>query len=418
MEIPLVVLCSRQPVEQVAERVGRVNGPGPRRRYRRWLPPAAARSVDLPPRLRTLERWPRQRPEPQAEFGLRWPGRGAGGRSLRRRRHHVVERRIARHAASARQPPIAGMVCRKFPDNSVFCHARRLAKLPQDVFVTGAVLGVNCTDLPLPFFPDIYNEDWFFFAEAAARHRLPRSGEARQAEYDPFDDPARAHHEEFGDLLAEGLYSLIEDREPLDRAGPDSWLSDRSTTRPAELVDLHHARRPNSTSTHVLAGATTATTGPSEVYAAIAALTAADPRYRRSAQRDHPDPVRGVPRCVGRTRTCGQGYSRTGNVRPGDDAMKPSRSRIGSRYVDVAAAVIFVSRMRHSTCDRAGVDRLPSPPPLEPRPLVHVPSDRVVLQHPQPQLGQVRPVGRSRRCCPGCCSEDPPRLRWRRRDPD
>jgi hypothetical protein len=104
---------------------------------------------------------------------------------------------------------IVGMACRDFPDNSVFCHARRLARLPQDVFVTGAVLGVNCDDV-LPFFPDIYNEDWFFFAEAAARHRLTKVGEARQKGYLPFADPLRANHEEFGDLLAEGLYALIE----------------------------------------------------------------------------------------------------------------------------------------------------------------------------------------------------------------
>lgn len=111
---------------------------------------------------------------------------------------------------------IAAMACRHFPDNSVFCHARRLAELPQDVFVTGAVLGVNCDAFPPPFFPDVYNEDWFFFGEAAARRRLVKSGNAYQAPYEPFADPMRALHEEFGDLLAEGLYALIEN------VGPDN----------------------------------------------------------------------------------------------------------------------------------------------------------------------------------------------------
>ena len=101
------------------------------------------------------------------------------------------------------------MVCREFPDNSVFCHARRLAQLPQDVFITGAVLGVNCSDLPLPFFADIYNEDWFFFAEAVAYRRLTKVGDAQQAEYDPYAEPTRASHEEFGDLIAEGLYEAV-----------------------------------------------------------------------------------------------------------------------------------------------------------------------------------------------------------------
>ena len=77
------------------------------------------------------------------------------------------------------------------------------------MFVSGAVLGVNCSYPPLPFFPDIYNEDWFFFAEAAAHQRLAKVGEARQAEYDPYLRPTRAGHEEFGDLLAEGLYAVL-----------------------------------------------------------------------------------------------------------------------------------------------------------------------------------------------------------------
>jgi hypothetical protein len=109
---------------------------------------------------------------------------------------------------------VAGMVVREYPDNSVVCHARRLARLPQDVFVTGAVLGVHCNSLPLSFFPDIYNEDWFFFADQAAARNLPQVGRAKQAQYDPFANPERARQEEFGDLLAEGLYALIEESDP------------------------------------------------------------------------------------------------------------------------------------------------------------------------------------------------------------
>jgi hypothetical protein len=125
---------------------------------------------------------------------------------------------------------VAGMLILRHPDNSVVCHARRLAGLVQDVFVTGAVLGVHCNSLPLSFFPDIYNEDWFFFAKEAARRELPRVGQARQAEYDPFASPDRARREEFGDLLAEGLYALIGGADPsmqfdkqLRAAGEPYW---------------------------------------------------------------------------------------------------------------------------------------------------------------------------------------------------
>jgi hypothetical protein len=116
---------------------------------------------------------------------------------------------IRRLSAQLDNNKVAGMVVRRHPDNSVVCHARRLAGFDQDVFLTGAVLGVQCNDLPLSFFPDIYNEDWFFFAMRAAARDLASVGEARQAEYDPFASPDRARHEEFGDLLAEGLYALF-----------------------------------------------------------------------------------------------------------------------------------------------------------------------------------------------------------------
>lgn len=105
---------------------------------------------------------------------------------------------------------IAGLTCREFPDNSVVCHARRLAGFPQDTFVSGAALGVNCNDRPIPFFPSQYNEDWFFFSSLAAERSLGFVGNAIQAPYDPYADPDRAREEEFGDLLAEGLYTLFE----------------------------------------------------------------------------------------------------------------------------------------------------------------------------------------------------------------
>ncbi|GLY31338.1 hypothetical protein [Kineosporia sp. NBRC 101731] len=125
--------------------------------------------------------------------------------------------RLARELDSRQ---VAGLVCRSFPDNSVVCHARRLAGLPQDNFVTGGALGVNCSDQPLPFFPDIYNEDWFFFSRHAANRELAQVGEARQAPYDPYANPLRARQEEFGDLLAEGLYALF-DRQPSEMSFPE-----------------------------------------------------------------------------------------------------------------------------------------------------------------------------------------------------
>jgi hypothetical protein len=120
---------------------------------------------------------------------------------------------IMRLARQLEDHQVAGMVVRDYPDNSVVCHARRLGNLKQDVFVSGAVLGVQCNDR-LSFFPNIYNEDWFFFAREAAARKLPSVGDAQQAKYNPFADPSRARSEEFGDLLAEGLYALFGRHDP------------------------------------------------------------------------------------------------------------------------------------------------------------------------------------------------------------
>lgn len=117
---------------------------------------------------------------------------------------------VRRVAAELDVRRIGGLTCREFPDNSVVCHARRLAGYPQDTFVSGAALGVNCNDQPVPFFPNQYNEDWFFFSPLVADRSLGFVGSAIQAAYDPYLDPQRAREEEFGDVLAEGLFALFE----------------------------------------------------------------------------------------------------------------------------------------------------------------------------------------------------------------
>jgi hypothetical protein len=145
---------------------------------------------------------------------------------------------IARLAGKLDSHQVVGLLVSKFPDNSVVCHARRLAGLDQDVFVTGAVLGVHCSDLPLSLFPDVYNEDWFFFAKEAAARELPRVGHARQAPYDPFESPERARHEEFGDLLAEGLYALMDERHPDEPF--DDQLQTASEAYWSRFIDARH----------------------------------------------------------------------------------------------------------------------------------------------------------------------------------
>jgi hypothetical protein len=98
----------------------------------------------------------------------------------------------------------------EYPDNSVACHAHRLGGGEQGKFASGGSMGVRCDREDLAFFPNIYNEDWFFFSEEAANQKIVRVGASRQREYDPYEDPRRAVKEEFGDLLAEGLYARLD----------------------------------------------------------------------------------------------------------------------------------------------------------------------------------------------------------------
>jgi hypothetical protein len=109
-----------------------------------------------------------------------------------------------------------------FPDNSVVCHAYRTVGGRQEQFIGSGALAVS----PLrtrSFFPKIYNQDWLFLVGHTVPPRLAVTGRVRQAEFDPFADPARARGEEFGDCLAEGLYWLLDRHRRLEGADREYW---------------------------------------------------------------------------------------------------------------------------------------------------------------------------------------------------
>jgi hypothetical protein len=60
---------------------------------------------------------------------------------------------------------VSVLIPEDFPDNSVVCHAHRLGGGPQGTFAGAGVMGVRCDREDLGFFPNIYNDDWFFFSE-------------------------------------------------------------------------------------------------------------------------------------------------------------------------------------------------------------------------------------------------------------
>lgn len=109
-----------------------------------------------------------------------------------------------------------------FPDNSVVCHANRETGAKQDTFIGGGALAVPADRID-SFFPEIYNEDWFFLLGETMLRPVGQVGVARQKEYDPFANPERARSEEFGDVLAEGLFALFDDGGKIGDANWAYW---------------------------------------------------------------------------------------------------------------------------------------------------------------------------------------------------
>jgi hypothetical protein len=109
-----------------------------------------------------------------------------------------------------------------YPDNSVVCHAYRDAGGQQKSFVGAGALAVDISRSH-SFFPNIYNDDWFFLIEGNRIRPTTVTGQVVQHPYDPFRDPRRAESEELGDVLAEGLFWLIDQGRSVGEANRRYW---------------------------------------------------------------------------------------------------------------------------------------------------------------------------------------------------
>jgi hypothetical protein len=120
---------------------------------------------------------------------------------------------------------IVGWPHAPFPDNSVVHHARRdVMGWEQDVFIGGGALLVDLDGVPPAPFPPVYNEDWLFLHDALARSEVVRGRDIGQLAKDVYRKAERAASEEFGDVLAEGLFHLLHVGAPVQRAtDPGYW---------------------------------------------------------------------------------------------------------------------------------------------------------------------------------------------------
>lgn len=142
-----------------------------------------------------------------------------------------------------------GLYVGGFPDHSVVCHAYRQAGGDQQSFIGGGALAV-AVDQARSFFPEIYNDDWFFLLDGNKRLRPTAvTGQVLQYPYDPFRNPDRARAEELGDVLAEGLYWLLDQDRSIvdaDRAHWARFLARRKTfiENVLEMVRGHDLSEP------------------------------------------------------------------------------------------------------------------------------------------------------------------------------
>ncbi len=108
-----------------------------------------------------------------------------------------------------------------YPDNSVVCHAYRDAGGDQGMFIGGGALAVGPESMD-SFFPNIYNEDWFFLLDEEKLRSVTMTGRALQQPYDPYHR-RRAQAEELGDCLAEGLFWLLDAGRTIKEADERYW---------------------------------------------------------------------------------------------------------------------------------------------------------------------------------------------------
>jgi hypothetical protein len=107
-------------------------------------------------------------------------------------------------------------------DNSMVCHAFRAVGGRQETFVGGGALAISI-EQDQSFFPNVYNEDWFFLLDSDKRLQSVASvGQVLQYPYDPYR-VERARREEFGDVLAEGIFWLLDQGKPGSDGNLKHW---------------------------------------------------------------------------------------------------------------------------------------------------------------------------------------------------
>ncbi len=130
--------------------------------------------------------------------------------------------RLRAGASALSRWTLAGFFVDDFPDTSVVGHVELAVGEPVLPFLSGSCLFVRL-DTQVGFFPPIYNEDWIFMTPEIAQGHVISLGFVNQDAYDPFTRASLSTFQEPGEVIADGLFSLLTAGRYEERFDPSAW---------------------------------------------------------------------------------------------------------------------------------------------------------------------------------------------------
>lgn len=137
---------------------------------------------------------------------------------------------------------IIGWNVTSFPDTSVVGHLQNEMFGYTGTFISGSCLSIKVTS-DNALFASVYNEDWLFLANHILKHSVACIGCAKQHPYNPYKDYRVACFQEFGEILAEGLMTLIHDNKILKAYDVSFWEREIRTRKEYLYSMLRHGQR-------------------------------------------------------------------------------------------------------------------------------------------------------------------------------
>jgi hypothetical protein len=125
---------------------------------------------------------------------------------------------------------ISGCFVQDHLDTSILGHLERIAGDQVMGFLSGSFLFLRPFETQ-GFFPNIYNEDWLFMLPHIQQHSICSFGTINQLYNNPFKNPDEAMFQEFGEIIAEGLFALVQAGKYERRYEPRVWADTISERR-------------------------------------------------------------------------------------------------------------------------------------------------------------------------------------------